>query len=215
MEGIIKVLLVDDHKMLREGIKQLLEFDSHITVISQASTAAECIDCLQSTKPDVVVLDINLPDDSGLKLLKSIRQDYLDIKFLILTVHNEIEYLLEAFDCKADGYILKDADSSELIKAINMVYAGDKYIQPSLIPQLNSRLLKREDDADKKKSITKRENEILVSIALGKSNKDIADYYDISERTVKNHVSHLFKKIGVSDRTQAAVFAIRNNLVEL
>lgn len=211
----IKILLVDDHKMLREGIKQLLEFDSDLNVLAQASNGAECRDCLAHGKYDVVVLDINLPDISGIKLLKELKKVYKDTKFLMLTVHNEIEYLIEALDCSADGYILKDSDSDELIHAIKTVYSGERYIQGSLIPALNARLLRREDDNDKKKNITKREKQILVSIALGKSNKDIADDFDISERTVKNHITSLFKKIEVNDRTQAAVFAIRNNLVDL
>ena len=212
---MIRVLLVDDHKMLREGIKQLLEYDSEICVVSQASNAKECIDVLADTSVDVVVLDINLPDMSGLSLLKDIRKQYKGVKFLMLTVHNEVEYLMEAVDSNADGYMLKDSDSDELIKAIKTVYVGERYIQPDLIPVLNARLLKREDDIDKKKVLTKREKQILISIATGKSNKDIADDFNISERTVKNHITSLFKKIDVSDRTQAAVFAIRNNIVNL
>lgn len=211
----INVMLVDDHKMLREGIKQLLEFDPEIVCTAQASSGEECREQLAKNKFDVVVLDINLPDISGIKLLKEFDKKYKDTKFLMLTVHNEVDYLIEALDSGANGYILKDSDSIELLNAIKGVYRGERYIQPTLIPALNARLLKREDDNDKKKDITKREKQILVSIALGKSNKDIADDFDISERTVKNHITSLFKKIGVNDRTQAAVFAIRNNLVDL
>lgn len=211
----INVLLVDDHKMLREGIKQLIEFDSEINVVAQASSGEECVNIFKSEKIDVCVLDINLPDVAGTKLLKDLKKSNKSTKFLMLTVHNEVEYLLEAFDNGANGYILKDSGSGELIKAIKAVFSGERYIQPDLVPALNARLLKREDDNDKAKDITKREKQILVSIALGKSNKDIAEEFDISERTVKNHITSLFKKIGVSDRTQAAVFAIRNNLVSL
>ncbi len=211
----INVLLVDDHKMLREGIKQLLEFDDEIVVMDQASSGAECKEKLLSQKFDVVVLDINLPDMSGIKLLSESRKDNRGTKFLMLTVHNEVEYLMESFDAGADGYILKDSDSSELIKAIKDVFAGNRYIETSLIPTLNARLVKRENDRDKAKEITKREKQILASIAAGKSNKDIAEDFDISERTVKNHITSLFRKIDVSDRTQAAVFAIRNNLVSM
>lgn len=212
---MIKVLLVDDHKMLREGIKQLLEYDSEICVVAQASNASECKDVLAKYDVDVVVLDINLPDMSGLSLLHDIRKQYKSLCFLMLTVHNEVEYLIDAIDNNADGYMLKDSDSDELIRAIKTVYSGERYIQPELIPMLNARLLEREDNLDKKKELTKREKQILISIASGKSNKDIADQFDISERTVKNHITSLFKKIDVSDRTQAAVFAIRNNIVNL
>lgn len=212
---MINLLLVDDHVMLREGIKQLLEFDSELKVVSQASNGAECRQRLRDDNIDVLLLDINLPDITGTKLLKEIRKDYSKLKVLMLTVHNEMEYLLDSLDGGCDGYILKDSDSAELVSAIKAVYNGEKYIQPSLLPALNARLIKREYDSDKAKDVTKREKQILISIAQGKSNKDIADSFDISERTVKNHITSLFKKIGVSDRTQAAVFAIRNNYIDL
>lgn len=211
----IKVMLVDDHKMLREGIKQLIEFEPDITVVAQASDGEECLEAVKYTDIDVCVLDINLPDIQGTKLLKEIHKLNKKVKVLMLTVHNEVEYLLDALDFGANGYILKDSGSGELIKAIRAVFNGERYIQPNLIPMLNARLLKREDDNDKAKEITRREKQILVNIALGRSNKDIAEEFDISERTVKNHITSLFKKIDVSDRTQAAVFAIRNNLVDL
>lgn len=212
---MVNILLVDDHAMLREGIKQLLEFDSELKVVSQASNGNECIRMLHEEQIDIVLLDINLPDITGTKLLKDIKKEFRGVKFLMLTVHNEMEYLLDSLDSGCDGYILKDSDSSELITAIKSVYNGIKYIQPSLVPSLNARLIKRESDSDKAKDVTKREKQILISIAQGKSNKDIADSFDISERTVKNHITSLFKKIGVSDRTQAAVFAIRNNYIDL
>lgn len=211
----IRVMLVDDHKMLREGIKQLIEFEPDITVVAQASDGEECLENVKNADIDVCVLDINLPDIQGTKLLKEIHKLNKKVKVLMLTVHNEVEYLLDALDYGANGYILKDSGSGELIKAIRAVFNGERYIQPNLIPMLNARLLKREDDNDKVKEITRREKQILVNIALGRSNKDIAEEFDISERTVKNHITSLFKKIDVSDRTQAAVFAIRNNLVDL
>ncbi|MCR5723033.1 MAG: response regulator transcription factor [Lachnospiraceae bacterium] len=211
----IRVMLVDDHKMLREGIKQLIEFEPDITIVAQASDGEECLENVKNADIDVCVLDINLPDIQGTKLLKEIHKLNKKVKVLMLTVHNEVEYLLDALDYGANGYILKDSGSGELIKAIRAVFNGERYIQPNLIPMLNARLLKREDDNDKVKEITRREKQILVNIALGRSNKDIAEEFDISERTVKNHITSLFKKIDVSDRTQAAVFAIRNNLVDL
>jgi len=211
----INLLLVDDHAMLREGIKQLLEFDNELHVVSQASNGEECLQAVSKNNIDIVLLDINLPDVTGTKLIKDIKRIKHNIKVLMLTVHNEMEYLLDAMDLGCDGYILKDSDSDELIKAIKMVYSGERYIQPELVPSLNVRLLKRESDLDKAKDVTKREKQILISIAQGKSNKDIADSFDISERTVKNHITSLFKKIGVTDRTQAAVFAIRNNYIDL
>lgn len=211
----INLLLVDDHKMLREGIKQLLEFDDEIIVTGQASSCEECLDLCKSGHFDVVVIDVNLPDGSGIKLVPEIKKKAEDTACLILTVHNEVEYLVDAIESGADGYILKESGSSELIRAIKAVFNKERYIQSDLIPAYNARLVKMETDSLKTRDITKREKQILISIALGRSNKDIADEYDISERTVKNHITSLFKKIGVSDRTQAAVFAIRNNFVQL
>ena len=123
--------------------------------------------------------------------------------------------MLKAVDIGVDGYILKDSESSELKKAINVVLSGESYIQPKLIPFLNQRLMARDQDKDKIDSLTKRELEVLSEVANGMFNKEIAISLNISERTVKNHISNIFKKIDVSDRTQAAVFAIKNDLVNI
>lgn len=212
---MIRVMLVDDHKMLREGIKQLLEFDSDLDVVCQASSGQECLDLVAKSLPDVVLLDINLPDFNGIRVLKEIKKKYKKVKVLMLTVHNEVEYLMDALDNNADGYILKDSGSDELLKAIKAVYRGERYIESDLIPSLNARLIQQESESDIVKDITKREKQILACIAEGKSNSDISVDFGISEQTVKNHITSLFKKIGVKDRTQAAVFAIRNNIIKM
>lgn len=213
----IKVMLADDHSMIREGLKQLLEFDGSIQVIAQAGDGEECLKKLCQVYPDVLLLDINMPKKNGIEVLQEIRDKSsgYDIKVLILTVHNEVEYLLKAVDIGVDGYILKDSGSAELKKAINSIMEGESYIQPSLIPALNSRLISRDTDKEKIESLTKRELEVLIQVANGMFNKEIALALDISERTVKNHISNIFKKIEVSDRTQAAVFAIRNDIIKL
>lgn len=213
----IKVMLADDHSMIREGLKQLLEFDGSIQVIAQAGDGEECLKKLCQVYPDVLLLDINMPKKNGIEVLQEIRDKNAgyDIKVLILTVHNEVEYLLKAVDIGVDGYILKDSGSAELKKAINCIMDGESYIQPSLIPALNSRLISRDTDKEKIESLTKRELEVLIQVANGMFNKEIALALDISERTVKNHISNIFKKIEVSDRTQAAVFAIRNDIIKL
>ncbi len=210
-----KVMLVDDHALIREGIKQLLEFDGSIEVIEQASDGAECLEKLQHVQPDILLLDINMPNVNGIEVLEEIKKKNNPVKVLILTVHSEVEYLVQAVDIGANGYILKDSGSEELKKAIQSIMDGDSYIQSSLIPSLNSRLINRDLDKEKIAALTKRELEILTQIAGGMFNKEIAINLNISERTVKNHISNIFKKIDVSDRTQAAVFAIRNNIVKL
>ena len=211
----IKVMLVDDHALIREGIKKLLEFDGSVEVIEQASDGFECLEKLKTARPDILLLDINMPKMNGIEVLEALKAKKDPVKVLILTVHSEVEYLVKAVDIGANGYILKDSGSVELKQAIMDIINNDSYIQPSLIPALNSRLINRDMDKEKLKSLTKREVEILAQVASGMFNKEIANNLGISERTVKNHISNIFKKIDVSDRTQAAVFAIRNNIINL
>lgn len=211
----IRVMITDDHSLIREGLKQLLEFDGSIEVVGEASNGVECLDKLNECNPEVLLLDINMPEKNGIEVLKQMKADQSKVKVLILTVHNEMDYLMKAVDIGVDGYILKDSESSELKKAIRAVRDGENYIQPSLIPAMNSQLLNRDTDKDKLSSLTNRELEVLVQVANGMFNKEIATNLNISERTVKNHISNIFKKIDVSDRTQAAVFAIKNNIIKL
>lgn len=208
-------MLVDDHILMREGIKNLLEFDGSIEVVSEASDGVECLSNLKNITPDIILLDINMPGKNGIEVLTEIKRRNISVKILMLTVHNEVEYLLKAIDIGADGYILKDTESTELKRAINYIIQGENYIQPSLIPALNSRLVNRDMDKEKIDSLTRRELEVLIQVSNGMFNKEIANSLDISERTVKNHISNIFKKIEVNDRTQAAVFAIKNNLIQL
>lgn len=211
----IKVMLADDHILMREGIRQLLECDDSVEIVGEVSNGEQCMQMIYKVKPEVLLLDINMPVKNGIEVLREIRNNKWNIKVLILTVHNEIEYLLKAMDIGVDGYILKESEFSELKKAINTVMSGEIYIQPSLIPLLNSRMVSRDKDKDKIDELTKRELEVLIEVANGKLNKEIANELKISERTVKNHISNIFKKIDVSDRTQAAVFAIKNDLIKL
>ena len=211
----IKIMIADDHSMIREGLKNLLELDGDIQVIAEAVDGEDCLNKLQVVKPDVLLLDINMPKKNGLEVLKSLKSKKSKLKVLVLTVHNEIEYLMKAVDIGVNGYVLKDSESAELKKAIFTVAEGESYIQPSLIPALNAKMIETNKDAEKIKSLTKRELDVLKLLAVGMYNKEVGKRLEISERTVKNHVSNIFKKLGVTDRTQAAVFAIRNNLVQI
>ena len=212
----IKIMITDDHSMIREGLKNLLELEGDIEVIAEAENGEECLEKLASgVKPDVLLLDINMPKMNGLEVLKNLKERKLKIKVLVLTVHNETEYLMKAVDIGINGYVLKDSESSELKKAITAIADGEKYIQPSLIPALNSKMIEKNEDELKIDSLTKRELQVLKEVAVGKFNRDIAKEMEISERTVKNHISSIFKKLDVTDRTQAAVFAIKNNLIQI
>lgn len=212
---MIRVMIADDHKMVREGLKSLIEFDDNIRVVEEADDGIECIDKLRCSNPDILLLDINMPKLSGIEVLETLMKWKSYPRVLMLTVHNEIEYLIKSVDMGVDGYLLKDSDSHELIRAIHCVYQGEKFIQPSLIPFLNSKLIARDLDQEKIDSLSNREIEILRFVAEGLLNKDIGKKLFISERTVKNHLFHIFKKIDCNDRTQAAVFCIRNGLVSL
>lgn len=211
----IKIMIADDHSMIREGLKSLLELEGDIQVVAEAEDGVDCLEKLKICTPDVLLLDINMPRKNGLEVLQTLKSSKSKVKVLVLTVHNEVEYLMKAVDIGVDGYILKDSESAELKKAIFSIVEGENYIQPSLIPSLNSKMIEKNRDEGKIESLTKRELEVLKLLAVGMYNKEVAEKLNISERTVKNHVSNIFKKIEVTDRTQAAVFAIRNSLIEL
>lgn len=212
---MISVMIVDDHKMIREGLKRILEFEGEVQVIEEADNGQECLNKLKTAKPDIILLDINMPVMNGIETLQALKKKKKKYKVLMLTVHNEVEYLLKAVDIGIDGYLLKDSDSSELKRAITSVNNGEKFIQPSLIPLLNSKLIARDLDKEKLDKLSNREIEVLKLVSVGMFNKEIGKKLDISERTVKNHMSNIFKKIECTDRTQAAVFAIRNGLVNV
>lgn len=216
MSRPINIIIADDHSMVREGIKQILELDGDIVVNGEAGDGKQCIELLDKVSTDVLLLDINMPNMNGLKVLQHLREKKKDIKVLILTIHNEVEYLVRAVEIGVDGYVLKDSDSSVLKKAIFSLYRGETFIQPELTPLLKERLEEKNSLSNSyDDSLTRREIEVLKLLAEGLFNKEIAYTLDISEKTVKNHVSNIFKKINVSDRTQAAVYAIKNNLVDI
>lgn len=211
MQQPVTILIADDHLMVREGLKQILELDGDIKVVAQADDGIQCLEQIAQADPDVILLDINMPNMNGLETLEKIRQKDKDRKVLILTIHNEVEYLMKAVEIGINGYVLKDSESSVLKKAIFSVYEGESYIEPSLTPILKNKIIERKAANE---VLTKREVEVLKLLAEGLFNKEIAYSLSISEKTVKNHVSNIFRKIGVADRTQAAVYAIRNNFVD-
>lgn len=212
----IKIVIADDHRMVREGIKQLLELEGDISVIGEAGDGVTCLNVIEDLNPEVVLLDINMPQMNGLQVLQKLKEKKCSSRILILTIHNEIEYLMKAVDIGVDGYILKDSESDVLRKAIFAVKSGESYIQSELAALLKEKLENSDKGVLEEDSIlTKREMEVLRLLTEGLFNKEIAYHLSISEKTVKNHVSNIFKKISVSDRTQAAVYAIRNNIVEI
>lgn len=211
----IRILIADDHSMVREGLKQLIELEEDIIVVAQAGNGNEAVEKVIEYKPDVLLLDINMPEMNGLEVLSYIHKNDIQANVLILTIHDEVEYLYKAVEIGVEGYVLKDSESDVLIKAIRSVYAGESYIQPNMAAFLFKKMNNKESEGAKKSRLTKREVEVLTLITEGLLNKEIAHRLCISEKTVKNHVSNIFKKIKVSDRTQAAVFAIKKRIVEI
>lgn len=213
----IKVMIVDDHSLIREGLRRLLELEEDIDVTGQASNGREAVEIALTLKPDVVLMDINMPLKNGLEAIKELRAINCPSKIVVITIHGHQEYLLEAIRLGAAGYVMKDAEVDEILEAIRTVHNGKTYIQPSL-----TNIVLKENDGTafatyknraKDDNLTRREIQVLLLIADGKNNREIADNLYISEKTVKNHVSNLFKKIDVSDRTQAAVYAYKNKIV--
>jgi len=214
----ISVMIADDHSLMREGLKQILELEKEIAVITQAGDGEEVIQKAQEYRPDVILLDINMPKMNGIEALRRLKDMGIDSKIIMLTIHDDREYLYETIKIGANGYVLKDADSDTLIKAIIDVFNGKSYIHPSiselLVNEINPSGYKSLE-SKQIDSLTRREYEVLVLIAEGLNNRDIAERLFISEKTVKNHVSNIFKKIGVSDRVQAAIFTYKNNIKKI
>lgn len=213
----IKVVIVDDHALIREGIKKLLELEDGIEIVAVAQDGEDALEKIATYRPDVVLLDINMPKMNGIECLKQIKSKYTKTKVIMLTIHEDSEYLIKTINIGAEGYVLKDADVSSLVKAIQKVVSGDIYIHPTLSNVL-VKAYKRKDEEEEEELIaglTRREYEVISLISKGFNNKEIGQELYISEKTVKNHVSNIFKKINVNDRTQAALFALKNNITKI
>lgn len=214
----IKVLIVDDHLMVREGLRKILEKEKNIVIVSEAATGEEAVKKAVEYNPNVILLDIGLPDKSGIEVAKAIVAERPNVGVIMLTVYDDDEYVMEAIKAGAMGYLIKDVSAGGLINAINKVFSGESLIDSSVASRLLNNIVKtgkKKDGPQLESPLTKREEQILELIASGNSNRDIAEKLYISERTVKNHMTNIFKKINVHDRTQAAIFAIREGLAKI
>jgi DNA-binding response regulator len=214
----IKVMIADDHELIREGLSRVLDMENDIEVICKAKSGVEAVESVRKCKPDILLLDINMPEMNGIDTLKKIKSTALKVKIVMLTVYDDIEYVSQCINLGADGYVLKDSDSDTLVKTIRVVYDGGSYIQPTLATQLIKYMTNESKNASDKvllEALTRREVSVMKEIASGLSNKGISEKLDISEKTVKNHVSSILKKLELQDRTQVAIYAIKNKLVEL
>ncbi len=212
----INVIVVDDHDLIREGLNRIISFEDDLVIIGQYSNGEELIKNIKNSVPDVVLLDINMPLKNGLDTLRVLKKLYKDIKVVMLTVENDKNTIMEAVDIGADAYILKESAGIEVVTAIRTVYLGDKYIDKALIKVMFTDFKYGGSSTNKRNEVlnllTDRELSILFEISRGLKNKEIADKLFLSEKTIKNYITSMFKKIGVEDRVQATIYAIRNNI---
>jgi len=212
----IRVLLADDHELFRQGIRRLLESTPDIEIVGEAATGRETVGLVEDLAPDIVLLDIAMPELSGIDAARVIKTASPRTGIIMLTVHADEEFLFEAIKAGAMGYLLKDASSEELFRAIRVVHGGEGLLAPSMAAKVIrefARSPERPDLALVTTPLTAREVEILQHVASGLANKEIAQRLAISERTVKNHLSNIMAKLHVNSRTQAAVYALRSGLV--
>ena len=207
-----KVLVADDHKLVREGIVKLLGFYEEIDVIGEAKDGLETVEKVRNDFPDLVLLDLNMPRMNGIDTIKKIKEITSEIKILILTIHEDEEYIYEVTRAGAEGYIQKDIEPDELRNSIKEVMNGNKVFPAKIEEKVDEQLEKDKSDLEE---LSNRENEVLELLAQGMSNRDIAEELYISEKTVKNHVSSILRKFSVNDRTQAVIVALKNGLVSL
>lgn len=215
----IDVMVVDDHDLIREGLNRIISFEEDLSIIGEYSNGDELLNNINNKLPNVVLLDINMPIKNGLETLKILKSSYKDIKVVMLTVENDKKTIMEAIDIGADAYILKESAGAEVVTAIRTVFLGEKYIDKSLVKVIFSDFKKGGEFKNKEKEVldllTNRELNILFEISRGLKNKEIAEKLFLSEKTIKNYITSIFKKIGVEDRVQATIYAIRNNIDEV
>lgn len=206
----IKVLVADDHELVREGICKLLNFYDSIEVVGEASDGLEAVNKVRDYFPDLVLLDLNMPKMNGIDAIKRIKEISPKIKIIILTIHDQEEYVYEVTRAGAEGYVQKDIKPDDLKNAIDEVIDGG-----SVFPRSLEKQVKESTQEEEIESLSNREQEVMEHLAQGMSNKQIANALYISEKTVKNHVSNILRKLKVNDRTQAVIVALKRGMVTL
>jgi DNA-binding NarL/FixJ family response regulator len=205
----IRVLVVDDHQVVRHGLRTFLDIQDDIEVVGEAGDGGEAVEQAEALRPDVMLLDLQLPSVDGVEALRMLRDRQNTTRVLVLTSFTEPAKVVPALRAGAAGYLFKDVEPEALAQAIRAVHAG----QVLLEPEVASALLKGDSDEGRASHLTEREREVLAEIARGRSNREIARALVLSEKTVKTHVSSILAKLGLADRTQAALYAVRSGLV--
>lgn len=223
-----KIVIIDDHQLFREGVKRILDFEPTFEVVAEGDDGSEAISLVEQHQPDVIIMDINMPKINGVEATSGLIEQYPESKVIILSIHDDENYVTHALKTGATGYLLKEMDADALVEAVKVVADGGSYLHPRVTHNLVKeyrRLSAEERGSDKYISpveirrplhlLTRRECEVLQLLADGKSNRGIGEALFISEKTVKNHVSNILQKMSVNDRTQAVVVAIKNGWVEV
>ncbi|HEX4721478.1 MAG TPA: response regulator transcription factor [Pseudonocardiaceae bacterium] len=205
----IRVLVVDDHPVVRQGIRTFLDVQDDLAVVGEAADGESCVAAAQRCRPDVILLDLRMPGSDGLAALRELRRTGNPARVLVITSFTEPRAVLPAIRAGAAGYVYKDVDPPALVAAIRAVYAGHVLLHPDV-----ARLLSTGDSHATPTALTAREREVLAELARGRSNREIARIFAVSEKTVKTHVSAILSKLGVADRTQAALHAVRTGMVD-
>ena len=215
----IRLLLVDDHVLVREGLRRLLELEEDIVVVAGAANGQEALQAAHRLHPDVVLMDINMPGVDGIEVTRQIVEELPAIAVIMLTIFRQQQYILRAMRNGAKGYLLKSATLQEVACAIRKAHEGGTFISPELTGEIVNEYRRLSDaNASTRPSIqtlSETEIEIIRRVASGMSNREIADQLSYSEKTVKNYLSIVFQKLGIRDRTQAAIFALRQGLIPM
>jgi len=214
----IKILLSDDHAVVRQGTKELLEQQDDLEVVAEASDGKEAVQLALKKRPDVVVMDLAMPELNGIEATRQIKAVAPSIAVLVLTAYDSEQYVFAFLEAGAAGYLLKDVSVDELVKAIRAVHAGESVLHPAIARKVIDRFARLEEKhgpEDVSDQLTGRELEVLRLAAKGKSNRDIARELTISVRTVQTHLSNVFNKMGVGSRTEAVMYALRKGLITL
>ena len=215
-EGVvtIKVAIADDHSLVRQGLRRYLDTADDIEVVGEAATGEEALALVEKASPDIVLLDIRMPEMDGLEAARRVRDRFPDVGVIMLTAYDDRQFVVEAVRAGARGYVLKARDAEHLIQTVRLVAGGNMVIDPQLVVALAEELSTVKERDRKAETLTAREIEVLQLLAFGHTNRDIAEKLFISPDTVKTHLEHIFEKLGASDRTAAVAEALRRRLIE-
>ena len=208
----IRVVIADDHTVVRKGIRELLSDEDDITVVGEARNGHEAVDLAIALQPDVVVMDIAMPELSGVEATRQLRAQLPGVRVLVLTAYDDDPYIYSLLDAGAAGYILKTAESREIVRAVRATAAGQSAIDPAVAPRLIARLTRPAAAGD---TLTERELDVLRRAAHGLTNKQIGAELQISDRTVQNHLANIYAKLGAASRTEAVTAALQRRLIKL